>query len=65
MVQNLLSVYLCNKKDIEREEIEKFQYVYGKLSLKSKMRHQISRDVLRLGGRTVWYRRDGRQTEDS
>jgi hypothetical protein len=24
-----------------------------KLSLKSKMRHQISRDVLRLGGRTV------------
>jgi hydrogenase maturation factor HypE len=54
VLQNLLSVYLCNKKDIEREEIEKFQHVYsGKLSLKSKMRHQISRDVLRLGSRTV------------
>jgi hypothetical protein len=54
VLQNLLSVYLCNKKDIEREEIESSNYVYsGKLSQKSKMRHQISRDVLRLGSRTV------------
>jgi ABC-type multidrug transport system fused ATPase/permease subunit len=33
VLQNLLSVYLCNKKDVEREEIEKFQHVFsGKLS---------------------------------
>jgi hypothetical protein len=47
VLQNLLSVYLCNKKDIEREEIEKFHVYSGKLS-RSLMRHQISRDVLRL-----------------
>jgi hypothetical protein len=46
VLQNLLSVYLCNKKDIEREEIEKFQHVLAVSCVaKSKMRHQISRDV--------------------
>jgi ABC-type multidrug transport system fused ATPase/permease subunit len=29
VLQNLLSVYLCNKKEIERGEIEKFQDVYS------------------------------------
>lgn len=34
VLQNLLSVYLCNKKDAERGEIEKFQDIYS-----AKLRH--------------------------